>query len=60
MLRMPFSTPEKLECYTAGRRLPENLTQNVLLHETDFEFTFSIFGEDLAFVNDHIIKYQPE
>ena len=54
---MPFSTPEKLECYSSGRRLPNKLTQDILLHETDFSFTFSIVGEDLAFINQHVITY---
>jgi hypothetical protein len=57
---MPFTSPEKLNCYAHGRRLPTNLTQDVLLHETDFEFKFAIFGADLAFINDHLITYQPE
>ena len=57
---MAFSTPEKMECFAQGRRLPDNLTQDVLLHETDFSYSFSIFGEDLAFINQHVIRYQPE
>jgi len=59
-INMPFSSPEKLNCYAHGRKLPNNLTQDVLLHETDFEFTFSTFGADLAFIKDHLITYQPE
>ena len=51
-LTMPFSSPEKVECYAHGRRLPTTLTHDVLRHETDFAFTFSVFGEDLAFVNE--------
>ena len=56
-LLMPFSSPEKLECYGHGRHLPDNLTQDVLLHETDFEFNFAIFGGDLAFIKAHQITY---
>jgi len=59
-LQMAFSTPEKLACYSSGRRLPTDLTQDVLLHETDFSFSFTIVGADLAFMNQHIIKYRPE
>ena len=59
-LKMPFSTPEKVECYARGRRLPATLTHDVLRHETDFAFTFAVFGEDLAFVNEHAIVYHPE
>ena len=57
---MAYSAPEKLECFSQGRRLPDNLTQDVLLHETDFSFIFSVFGEDLAFIHNHVIRYQPE
>lgn len=59
-LQMPYSSEEKFECMLQGRRLPDNLTQGVLLHETDFSFTFTIYGADMAFINDHQIKYQPE
>lgn len=59
-VKMPFSTPEKLYCYAEGRRLPQVLTQDVLLHETDFEFKFTIYGPDLAYINDHKITYNPE
>jgi len=57
---MPYSSPAKMQCYSHGRRLPESLTQDILLQETDFSFTFSIFGQDMAFINDHVIKYSPE
>ena len=59
-LKMPFSTPEKMECYAHGRRLPDDLTKDVLAQETDFEFTFAIFGQDMAFINEHQITYTPE
>jgi hypothetical protein len=59
-LKMPFSTPEKLECYAHGRRLPATLTHDVLRHETDFAFTFAVYGEDLAFVNEQAIVYHPD
>ena len=57
---MPFSSPEKMTCYSHGRRLPDSLTQDILKQETDFSFVFSIFGQDMAFINDHVIKYKPE
>jgi len=57
---MYFSTPEKLECLASGRRLPGDLTENVLLHETDFSYTFTIAGEDLAFKDRHLMRYRPE
>lgn len=57
---MPYSSLSKIDCYSRGRRLPEDLTQDVLRHETDFSFTFTIFGQDMAFINDHVIKYTPE
>jgi len=56
-LNMAFSTPEKLECYAAGRKLPSSLNDGVLLHETDFSFTFSVAGEDLAFYSKQNIRY---
>ena len=59
-VQMPYSTPEKLFCYAEGRRLPRVLTQDVLLHETDFEFIFTVYGPDLAYINDHKIEYSPE
>ena len=59
-LRMPYSSLEKYECYGMGRRLPDNLTSGVLVQETDFAFSFAIFGGDMAFINDHVVKYQPE
>ena len=59
-LPMAFKSPEQLECLASGRRLPHELTENILLHETDFSFTFTVPGEDLAFYNKHIIKYKPE
>jgi len=49
-----------MECYSRGRRLPDNLTQDVLQQETDFSFTFTVFGQDMSFINDHLITYQPE
>lgn len=57
---MPFSSPEKMDCYSHGRRLPDSLTQDILKQETDFSFVFSIFGQDMAFINDHVIRYKPE
>ena len=59
-LTMAFKTPEQLECLVSGRRLPHELTENILIHETDFSFTFTIPGQDLAFYNRHIIMYRPE
>jgi len=55
-----YSSPEKMECYARGRRLPDILTQDVLLQEVDFSFTFSVFGQDMAYINRHEITYQPE
>ena len=49
-LMMSYTSPEKLDCYSRGRKLPENLTQDILLQETDFSFTFAIAGQDLAFL----------
>ena len=31
-----------------------------MLQETDFAFVFSIYGQDLAFLNEHQIRYHPE
>ena len=59
-LVLAYSTPEKLECLASGRKLPAELTENILLHETDFSFTFTIPGEDLAYTKQHVIKYRPE
>ena len=36
------------------------MTQDVLQHELDFSFTFSVYGADLAFIDHHMIKYVPE
>lgn len=49
-----------MECYSRGRMLPDDLTQDVLQQETDFSFTFTIFGQDMAFINEKVITYQPE
>ena len=49
-----------MECLVSGRRLPTELTENILLHETDFSFSFTVPGESLAFINKQIIKYKPE
>ena len=55
-----FISPEKFQCMSGGRKLPDNLTQDVFSQQNDFELKFTFTGIDLSFKQNHQIWYSPE